>query len=237
MLNCACRIPSSLYIIRGITVRIVDGLFSALQKFSWILIPFILILGWTSPFFMLITLVCMIGPVVFSFFYGRAWCGNFCPRGSLCGALLSVVSPKIKIPGFFKAIWFRLFIFAAIILLFVYSLSQPHESLTCLGRVFIKMMAITTIVQISLALLIHPYAWCSFCPMGTAAYIISRIKKGSSPNIRFNDLCTGCKACTKICPANIDIPGWSTKGEVLDADCMKCRKCIDHCPKHCLEFR
>ena len=207
-----------------------------MQKFSWILVVLILVFGWTSPVLMLIAFMCMIGPIIFSFSYGRAWCGNFCPRGSLSSSVLSIISPKKKIPKLFKNIWFRILVIILIMLLFAYGLSQPHGSLTCLGSVFIKMMAITTIIQICLAVLIHPYAWCTFCPMGTISNCIIRTKKGGSDNIKISDKCISCKACTKNCPAQVDIPNWRTKGEILDADCMKCRKCIKHCPSNCLQY-
>jgi ferredoxin-type protein NapH len=207
-----------------------------MQKFSWILVAIILVFGWTSPILIVLAFACMVGPIIFSFVYGRAWCGNFCPRGSLSGTVLSIISPKKEIPKFFKNIWFRILVLVLIMMLFAYGLNQPHSSLTCLGSIFIKMMAITTIIQICLAVLIHPYAWCTFCPMGTISYCVARAKKGVSDTIKISDTCTSCNACTKNCPAQVDIPSWRTTGEILDADCMKCRKCIKACSKNCLQY-
>lgn len=207
-----------------------------MQRFSWILVVLMLMFGWTSPILMLLAFVCMIGPIVFSFTYGRAWCGNFCPRGSFSTMVLSIISPKNQIPRIFKNIWFRIFVVIIIMTFFIYSLSQPHSSLTCLGRVFIKMMAITTIIQICLAVLVNQYAWCTFCPMGTIAHCITRIKKGVRNNIKISDKCTSCNMCTKSCPTQVDIPSWRDIGEIKDADCMKCRKCIKNCPNNCLSY-
>lgn len=204
-----------------------------MQRFSWILVVLILFFGWTSPTLMLITFVCMIFPVIF--FFGRGWCGNFCPRGSFSGMVLSIISPNKEIPKILKNTFFRILVLVLIVILFFNGLNQPHSSLTCLGSIFIKMIAITTIVQIVLAIFIHPYVWCAICPVGTISYFITRAK-GVSDNISISEECISYNVCTKNCPARIDIPSWHSTGKVLDADCMKCRKCIKSCPKNCLHY-
>lgn len=209
---------------------------SFMQSFSWILVVLILIFGWTSPILMVLAFACMIGPIIYAYAYGRAWCGNFCPRGSFSGTILTIISPHKKIPKLFKNIWFRMLVLVLIMLLFAYALNRSHPSLTFLGNTFVKMMAFTTIIQICLALLIHPYAWCSFCPMGTIAFCITKAKKGNSDNIKINDKCISCYDCMKNCPLQIDIPSWRFKGEVMDADCMKCGKCIKSCYNNFLKF-
>ncbi len=207
-----------------------------IQKFSWILTALILIFGWTSPVLMVIALLCMLGPVVFAFTYGRAWCGNFCPRGSLSANVLHIISPQKRIPKIFKNTIFRFLVLTLVMTIFIYGLSQPHASLTCLGSLFIKMMTVTTIVQIFLAVLIHQNAWCNLCPMGTLAFFITKIKKGNLDNIQISDECTSCNTCTKKCPVQVDIPLWRNIGEIKDADCTRCRRCIATCPKGCLKY-
>jgi polyferredoxin len=207
-----------------------------IQRFSWILVAFILVFGWTSPVLMLLTFMCMIGPVIFSITYGRAWCGNFCPRGSLSSAVLCIISPKKKIPKLFKNTWFRIAILMSFIVIFVFGLSQPHPTLTCLGSLFIKMMALTTILQVILAVAIHQYAWCNLCPMVTLAYLVTKVKKGSVSNIHISITCTACNVCAEECPVGVNISDWRVIGEVKDADCIKCRKCINNCNNHCLKF-
>lgn len=208
---------------------------SLMQKFSWILVVLILFFGWTSPILMLLTLTCMIFPIIFSFTYGRAWCGNFCPRGSFAGAVLSIISPKKQIPKLFKSNLFRILILILVMALFINGLSQPHPTLTCLGKIFIKMIAITTIIQIGLAIFINSYAWCAICPMGTISNYIAKAR-GIQDHIKITEECISCYTCTKNCPSQIDIPSWRTKGKILDADCLKCRECIKSCPKKCLQY-
>lgn len=214
----------------------INLIINTIQKFSWILTALILIFGWTSPVLMVVALLCMLGPVVFAFTYGRAWCGNFCPRRSLSANVLPLISPHKRIPKFFKNIFFRIIVLILVMTIFIYGLTQPHASLTCLGSLFIKMMTVTTIIQIILAILIHQNAWCNLCPMGTLAFLITKIKKVNSDNILISNQCTSCNICTKICPVQVDIPYWRGVGEIKDADCTKCRKCIAVCPKGCLKY-
>lgn len=207
-----------------------------IQKFSWILVVLILVFGWASPILMILSIICMLGPIIFSFSFGRAWCGNFCPRGSLSGVVLPIISPNKPIPRFLKNSIFRIIIFVLLMLLFVNNLAHSNGTLLGIGLAFIKMMAITTIMQICFAALIHPYAWCSFCPMGTVASFIARARKGTIDNIKINKNCVGCNICKNNCPLQIDIPSWGSTGEVQDADCMKCRKCIKACSRKCLKY-
>jgi ferredoxin-type protein NapH len=213
-----------------------QALISFIQRFSWILVVLILLFGWSSPTMMVLSLICMIGPIFFSFTFGRAWCGNFCPRASFSGRVLSIISPNKTIPRFLKSSIIRIIAFVLLMSLFIFNLSRPHESLSCLGLTFIKMMAITTILQICFAVLIHPYAWCAFCPMGSVAYCVTKMRKGVSDNIKIENGCTGCTDCRNSCPMQIDIPNYKSIGEVKDADCMKCRKCIEICPGKCLKY-
>ena len=46
----------------------------AFQKYSWVLLVLILVLGWFSPVLIIITFICMTAPIIFSFKYGRCEC-------------------------------------------------------------------------------------------------------------------------------------------------------------------
>lgn len=207
-----------------------------IQRSSWLLLVLILVFGWTSPWLMLLTFICMIGPIVFSFYYGRAWCGNFCPRWSFSKVILSVISPNKPFPNIFKNNLFRILMLLLLMMFFTYNLIQSNGTLFGVGIALIKMMAITAFIQICLAIVIHPYAWCSICPMGTVSFYIARIRSGKLDNIKIDKKCISCGVCSESCPMQIDIPSWAATGELKDADCMKCRECIKNCSNKCLDY-
>jgi hypothetical protein len=82
-----------------------------------------------------------------------------------------------------------------LIMLIINNISNSNGTLLGLGIAFIKMMAITTIMQICMAVLIHPYAWCSLCPMGSVASFITKTRKETIDNIKISKGCIGCNSC------------------------------------------
>jgi len=211
-----------------------DIIIGIIKRFSWILVVLILAFGWFSPLLMILTFICMIGPIAFSFKYGRAWCGNFCPRGSFSNYILSIISYKKDIPKFLKSNIFRILVFICLMSYFAFNMYHTHGSLIRMGRVFLRMMLLTTVIQICFGILIHPNTWCTFCPMGTVAYYIAKLKGNCEVNIKFSKECISCQKCKANCPIQIDIPKWYLSGEISDKNCMKCRRCIEACPKKAL---
>lgn len=200
-----------------------------IQRFTWMVLIFILLFGWFSPVWMLLTFICMIAPIVFSFKYGRAWCGNFCPRGSFNKSVLKWISPNKPLPVILKKPLIRLVVFIGLMTLFTYSLLNSGGSLRGLGVAFIRMMAITTLIEICMAVFVHHNAWCVICPMGSVAGTITAIKGNAEGVVTVSAKCINCQECVSVCPMQINIPGYQNSGVVVHSDCMKCRECINHC--------
>ena len=131
----------------------------------WIIIAYIIV-GWFYPIIGLLALICMIGPVVTSIKKGRWWCGNVCPRGNMYDRLLSKYSPHRPIPEFVRTFGFRLFMVLFIFSMFGIQLAFV-ESWSDVGRVFWRIIVMTTVVGVVLSFIYAPRTWCSFCPMGT----------------------------------------------------------------------
>ena len=207
-----------------------------IQKYSWILLVTILIFGWFMPVLMFAAFICMIAPIVFSFKYGRAWCGNFCPRGSFNNNILKIISCGKQLPAILKKPFIRLFTFIALMTLFTFSVVNSNGGLLGIGISFIKMMAITTLIEISMGVLFHHNSWCAVCPMGSAASMIASLKGKTEGVITISNSCHSCKACESVCPMQINISQYQTIGMVRNSDCMKCRKCITSCKSNALNW-
>lgn len=206
-----------------------------LQKnLFWVLLVFLAI-GLVYPAIGVIALICMLAPVAVSFYKGRFWCGNFCPRGSFFDNVLSRISPKKPIPPIFRSTGLRVFMLFLIMAVFSIQMYYAWGSLSAIGMVFIRIILVTTLVGIVLGMLYHQRTWCSFCPMGTLSSWVSTWKKPMP--IRAADSCVGCNLCSKVCP--MQLAPSSAKGDAngfAAGDCLKCGICVDKCPKKSLSF-
>lgn len=206
-----------------------------LQKYMVWLLPVYLIVGYVYPVIGLAALVCMLAPIVWAVARGRYWCGNWCPRGSFYDTVMSRLSPQREIPVLFRRAWFRVLMVAFIMGAFTLQMISAWGNLDAMGMVFIRIIFITTVVGIALALTFHQRSWCSFCPMGSIASWIST--KTLPKPILVETSCVSCKLCTKACP--LQLTPYSAKGNdagFLDSDCLKCGRCIEACPKKALHF-
>ena len=202
----------------------------------WIL-PFILIAGWRYPILGYFIPVCMVAGVGIALFRGRYWCNWLCPRGSSWDLLLSRVSLKRKIPSIFRDKKFRIFIMVVLMAILLTQLPRHWPSIDGMGKVFVTMLSITTMVGITLGILTHYRNWCTYCPVGTMA---NWLGKGKYP-LAVSSRCNECKKCDKVCP--IQINRWQYRPEHGEAavipewDCLKCGLCIDVCPQKALTLK
>ena len=206
----------------------------------WIIIAYIVI-GWFYPIVGLLALICMIGPVVTSIAKGRWWCGNVCPRGNMYDRLLSKYSPHRPIPKFVRTFGFRLFMVLFIFTMFGIQLAFV-ESWSDVGRVFWRIIVMTTVVGVVLSFIYAPRTWCSFCPMGTISRWVAP-KNAPVPsgftNVHVSSACQmKCKSCARVCP--MQLTPYDSRGQesgYMHPDCIKCGKCTLACPTKIMTLR
>ena len=128
------------------------------------------LLGYIVFFFMLFFLT-------LSYFRGRFWCTNLCPRGAFLDLVLRKFSLRRKIPNLILSKQFKWTVFFLFVIFFISQLVTADKTLYSIGFVFIKMCLITTIISIVLGIPIHERVWCSFCPMGTLQGKVSSLNK------------------------------------------------------------
>ena len=96
-------------------------------------------------------------------------------------------------------------------------------------KFFTEMSTLTMWVLIALATLslLYKNFWCRYlCPYGALLGLLSRL---SPFKVRRNeDACGHCQACTKNCPALIDV---EKKDVVKSAECFGCLTCVSRCPQ------
>jgi ferredoxin-type protein NapH len=205
------------------------------QLFLAIVFLVILIGGWYYPLLGYFIPLCMILGIGLGLFRGRQWCDWSCPRGSFFDSLVKPISPKKEIPKFFKGLPLRIGMLSFLMAMMGIQLIKRWPDPYRIGKFFVMLLTITTMLGVILALFFHQRTWCCFCPIGTMANWAG----GRRCPLKIDSkLCTECKLCYKVCP--IQIAPFNFKKDdieiVHDADCLKCGLCVSACPKKALNL-
>lgn len=204
------------------------------KKYSFVLLIAFIGLGLFDLRFAVVAAICMIAPIIVSFFKGRFWCGNLCPRGSFYDNVVSKFSNKRNPPKFFKSYYFRAIILAIMMTVFISGVSKSWGNLYGIGMVFYRLIVVTTIIGILLSLVYNHRTWCNFCPMGTMASVVSKFRK-SKKVLNVSSSCVSCKICEKKCPLGL-VP-YDYKGDILShPDCIQCIQSVTACPKKAIGY-
>ncbi|MDF2512476.1 MAG: 4Fe-4S binding protein [Herbinix sp.] len=204
------------------------------KNYSFIILIAFVFLSLLDLRFGIVAVVCMVAPIVVSIFKGRFWCGNLCPRGSFYDHVVSKISNTKKVPKLLKSNLFRAFMLIFMMSMFAFGIYQNWGDLYGIGMVFYRIIIVTTVVGIVLSFFYNQRTWCHFCPMGTIASVISRLRR-SKKVLQISSVCVSCKLCEKKCPIGI-IP-YDYKGNILShPDCIQCGKCVNICPKNAIGY-
>ncbi len=199
------------------------------RKLQWALAPVVVItigLGWTYPALGYAVPAVMLMGMIGSLFNGRYVCGNLCPRGAFFDRYFGWMRKGRRIPEALRGIWLRWFLFAALMAFMIFRISRNAGSWEHWGRVFWLMCAVTTAAGIVLAVLVHPRAWCSVCPMGTLQSALG----GHRGLYQIERSCKECRTCEKACPLDLPIVVHKAEGVLKERDCLKCLECAAACP-------
>ena len=164
--------------------------------------------------------------MIISPFRGRWFCGNLCPRGSFNDFIVKKLSLEKKIPKFFRSLWLRVPIFVIMMGFMVFRIISTDGTIDKIGIVFVSLCIVTTLIAIVFGIFIAPRTWCTFCPMGT----LQRIFGANRYQIKLNEKkCVDCDVCKRVCPMQLKV-----NEKLIKPDCIKCRRCIETCPKNAL---
>ena len=148
-----------------------------MQKITIWFLPIIVIAGLFYPFLGYLVVAMMAFFVTLSFFKGRYWCWNLCPRGAFLDIALSKISRKRPVPKVFLKQYFRWLVFISLMGLLIFRMIRANGDPVLIGSIFVGTCLSTTVIAILLGILTKHRAWCMICPMGTLQENIGRIRK------------------------------------------------------------
>lgn len=194
----------------------------------------LVVAGWSYSLIGYFIPLCMVAGVGLAAVRGRTWCNWMCPRGSFADTYMKAISPGRDIPHILRRAPVRLGVIAFLMAMLTFQIVRLWPDAFAIGRFFIVLLTVTTIVGILLAIFIHQRAWCSVCPIGSLS---SWVGANRRPLTIDRDACVSCGSCAKNCPMRLkpdamkEQPAMEFKG-----DCLKCSLCVKGCPKQALKF-
>ncbi|OPJ62892.1 4Fe-4S binding protein [Clostridium oryzae] len=204
------------------------------KRFSFIILIAFIIVGLFDMRFAVIAAICMIGPIILSFFKGRFWCGNICPRGSFFDNVVCKFSNDKKTPRCLKSYFFRIIVLTLMMTVFISRLCKTSGDIYGVGRVFYRLIIVTTTIGVAMSLFYNHRTWCNFCPMGTLASAISALSKRKVV-LYVSSSCVSCKICEKKCPLGLK-PYMYRGSRLSHSDCLQCGRCAAACPQKAIGY-
>ncbi|MDD5355736.1 MAG: 4Fe-4S binding protein, partial [Candidatus Omnitrophica bacterium] len=131
------------------------------QSLTIWLLPLILFGGLLNPALGYLVVAMMAFFLTLSFFKGRYWCWNLCPRGAFLDIALSKFSLNRFIPRIFLKQWFRWSVFTLFAAFLVFRLVNSGGEWLVIGSIFVSMCILTTAISVILGVFTRHRGWCT----------------------------------------------------------------------------
>jgi len=171
----------------------------------------------------------IIGPLIF----GRILCGWGCWRAMVLERL-----PVGKGSGRRKGVWIwtpLVGVAVSFAVAALFALAPGHMRGNSVWSVAAG-VAVYYTAAIALALALHDQrAFCKYlCPAG---FILRWTSRPALLHVSARaEACTGCEACTKVCPMDIPVAARVRMGTSIGkGDCILCQRCVESCPTGALK--
>ena len=187
---------------------------------------------------------------ILGMFFGRLWCGFFCPTGGMCEcfAQFSDKAPKQGWRNYVKyGIW--LVWISGIIVCHVFGKGeytiQPFfmtEHGISISNIYSYVIYYGIVILFLIPALIHGkrancHYICWMAPFMIFGYKVGRLLHLPQLKIKSKkENCISCKKCEKVCPMSLNVTELLHKGEIKSAECILCGECVKTCPKEVLKY-
>ncbi len=172
--------------LRFVKQAVFGTAFIALVAAGW----FYSLIGYFIP-------LCMVAGVGLASVRGRKWCNWMCPRGSFADTYMKAVSPGRTLPPALRQTPVRAGVIIFLMTMLTYQILRLWPDHYAIGKFFVILLTITTIVGIFLAMFVHQRAWCSICPIGSLSSWVGANRYQLKMD---HDSSISCGLCVKGCP-------------------------------------
>ncbi|MEI6528920.1 MAG: 4Fe-4S binding protein [Candidatus Falkowbacteria bacterium] len=182
--------------------------------------------------------------LIFTIFFGRVFCGYFCPLGALQEMIRGLgrklgIKKDLELPAIIdKYGRYLKYLILLVILVLSYKLGDlvfrnydPYNALMHLGNEWEeKVYGYSILIILLIASLFTKSFWCRyFCPLGATLGVVKKISFFRLK--RDKKTCVSCNHCNYVCPAGLDV---ANSDSVKSADCISCLNCVSGCPEKSL---
>jgi len=183
--------------------------------------------------------------LIFTIFFGRVFCGYFCPLGALQEMIRWVgrkigIKKDLELPVIVdKYARYIKYVILVVIIVLSYKLGDlvfrnydPYNALMHLGNEWEeKVYGYSILIILLIISLFTKSFWCRyFCPLGATLGVFKKLSFFRLK--RDKNTCISCNHCNYVCPAGLDV---ANSNSIKSADCISCLNCVSGCPKKSLE--
>lgn len=196
-----------------------------------------------------IVFTCML---VFSMFFGRVWCGYFCPAGGLQECLF-MCKPDPAKQGWRNRIKYVIWVLWMIAVVVTFILGKNDLTIDpfymtdhgiSISGIYNYVIYYGVIMLLVLPALIHGkrascHYICWMAPFMVIGSTLGRILHLPQIHIEADrNACIECGQCNRACPMGLDVKSMVSEGNNAKCtECIQCGACIDSCPKKVLKYR
>ncbi|MDY6873867.1 MAG: 4Fe-4S binding protein [Chloroflexota bacterium] len=190
------------------------------------------------------------GLFISSLFVGRFWCGWACPAAGLQEASFAINDRRVRgkrldwIKWVIWVLWIGVIVFGFITAggfakVDPLHLTESGISVDAPEKYVIYYIVIAIIF--GLAVTVGRRAFChASCWMAPFMILGRKLRNGlNTPALRLTaetEKCTNCKRCTRVCSMSLDVNAMVQAGNMENAECILCGKCIDTCPEGVIHY-
>ena len=189
--------------------------------------------------------------LILSIFFGRVWCGFFCPAGGLQECVQRINDKPAK-QGKRDRIKYVIWIILIIAIIVTFVLGKNHVTIEpfymtdhgiSVSSIYNYVIYYGVLLILVLPALIHGRrAACHYlCWMAPFMVIGSTIgRRLHLPQVHIEadrEHCISCGKCNQACPMGLDVRQMTASGtHGVCTECIQCGACVEECPKKVLKY-